>query len=104
VIQALVTPACRAGRCRQPPGEPWDLDAAHRDLIQPGPGRALPGPGTRTAQNADRGIARPLARPAAGSPGQPMLGPGLPAQPVIHVAIGCQQVTTTDRNEQSVIS
>jgi hypothetical protein len=64
----------------------------------------MPHSGTRTPGSADRGIARPLARPAAGSPGQPMLGPGLPAQPVIHVAIGCQQVTTTDRNEQSVIS
>jgi hypothetical protein len=32
-----------------------------------------------------------------------MLMPDLPAQPVIHVAIGPRQVTMTDRNEQSVI-
>jgi hypothetical protein len=29
--------------------------------------------------------------------------PGLPARPVIHVAIGLRQVTMTDRNEQPVI-
>jgi hypothetical protein len=45
----------------------------------------------------------PLARPAAGRPGRRMLMPDLPAQPVIHVAIGPRQVTMTDRNEQSVI-
>jgi hypothetical protein len=33
-----------------------------------------------------------------------MLMPGLPAQPVIHLAIGRRQVTMTDCNEQSVIS
>jgi hypothetical protein len=32
-----------------------------------------------------------------------MLMPGLPAQPVIHVAIGPGQVMMTDRNEQPVI-
>jgi hypothetical protein len=33
-----------------------------------------------------------------------MLMPGLPAQPMIHSAIGRRQATTTDRNEQSVIN
>ena len=42
-------------------------------------------------------------RPAVGGPGR-MLMPGLPAQPVIHFAIGRRQVTVTDCNEQSVIS
>jgi hypothetical protein len=54
--------------------------------------------GTGTPDSADRGIARPLARPAAGGPGRRMLLPGLPAQPVIHLAIGRWQVTMTDRN------
>jgi hypothetical protein len=46
----------------------------------------------------------PLARPAVGVPGHRMPMPGLPAQPVIHFAIGRRQVTMTDCNEQFVIS
>jgi hypothetical protein len=50
----------------------------------------------RTApDSADRGN----ARPAAGGTGRRMLMPGLPAQPVIHLAIGRRQVTMTDCNE-----
>jgi len=63
----------------------------------------MPHSGTGTPDSADRGTARPLARSALGGPGRPMLMPGLPAQPVIHVAIGRRQVTMTDCNEQSVI-
>jgi hypothetical protein len=59
----------------------------------------MPHSGTGTPDSADRGI----ARPALGGPGRRMLMPGLPAQPVIHVAIGRRQVTMTDCNEQSVI-
>jgi hypothetical protein len=63
----------------------------------------MPRSGTGTPDSADRGIARPLARPGVGGPGRRMLMPGLPAQPVIHFAIGCRRVTMTDCYEQSVI-
>src|SRR6516162_8302366 len=48
----------------------------------------MPHSGTGTPDSADPGIARPLARPAAGGPGSQMLMPGLPAQPVVHFAVG----------------
>ncbi len=61
--------------------------------------RQAPCSGRRTPESADRGIARPLALPAAmGSPGRRALMPGLPAQSVIHFAIGRRKVTITDRN------
>ena len=87
VIQALVTPACRAGRCQQPPGGPWISRRLIEAWYPPGPGRALPGPGTGMAQDADRGTARPLARLAAGGWGCRTLMPGLQARSVINVAI-----------------
>ena len=46
----------------------------------------------------DRGITRPLALPAMGSPGRRALMPVPPARSVIHFAIGRRQVTMTDRN------
>ena len=64
----------------------------------------MPCSGTPTPESADRGIARPLALSAMGGLGRRMLMPGLPAQSVIHFAIGRRQVTMTDRNEQPVIS
>ena len=65
---------------------------------------AMPHSGTGTPDSPDRGIARPLARPAVGGPGRRMLMPGVPAQSVVHFAVGRRQVTMTDCNEQSVIS
>jgi hypothetical protein len=64
----------------------------------------MPHSSAGTPDSADRGIARPLARPAVGGQGRRMLMPGLPAQPVIHFAIGRRQVMMTGCNEQSVIN
>jgi len=62
----------------------------------------MPHSGTGTADSADRGTARPLAgRPWSARAAH--ADPGLPAQPVIYVAIGRRQVTTTACNEQPVI-
>jgi hypothetical protein len=64
----------------------------------------MPHSGTGTPDSADRGIGRAAGPARVGDPGRRMLGPGLPAQPVIHFALGRRQVTMTDRNEQSVIN
>jgi hypothetical protein len=60
--------------------------------------RQAPCSGRPTPESADRAIARPLALPAMGSPGRRALMPGLPAQSVIHFAIGRRKVMITDRN------
>src|SRR5262245_17668899 len=61
----------------------------------------MPHSGTGTPDSADPGIARPLARPAAGGPGRRMLMPGLPAQPALSRTIAAENHRDGDQSDGS---